>query len=563
MITLQDAIERAKLASDEDGMLSNYMYDQIVQQLGIDDKYAFTMALVDLGIHTKLGTHATYQAMSRILAQDYEEEKDEDEEEDELSIEDEFVKAAQAFRRQTPSGLWVPDSYYDEDEEPKKVEKPQEPSDYSSEPEENSYFDTEEDYEQFMESSPFYSDEPSEPGVEEPPALETKPEAPQIDPEPEFVEVSTEGLVESLERAGILINESGDISLYKQNLPGLYTDRVFKPQPLDKSINRLNNEADSIDREQDRISSLQDILTVVGKDFEALDQGGKLKDYVDKFGENGKKLEQFKYSEKSPSPEISSIAQGLSTLKEYLQPSTKSVKKAKNDILKLRKLLGGLETQLGQYYQTQYEKYDAKLEAIDALEKVRELKESSPEQYEQIVKEIGGITAARFVEAQMRNYWDREPDHDYGSDHEESPPTYASLELDIGKGYLVDFFEKKQPGQGEQLLEAYLGQGGFKHDSEESEDLRNDLEGEFEIGEIEGYEEEYTGVFFNIVEGFAFTGALGLWYYDRSDPSTGYPGGWIIDGSEKLTQGEVKSVQALVEEDLQTFMDLHMKGEFQ
>ena len=148
MITLQDAIERARLGADDDGLLGSYLYDQIVQQLAQEDKYAFTMALVDLGIHTKLGTHQTYQAMRKILADDYDpRDLDKEDEEEDDDLVDSFVKAAQAFRRQTPSGLWVPDSYEVGDEipqpreEPAKPVKPEEPA-----PEESYYGEGDQGY---------------------------------------------------------------------------------------------------------------------------------------------------------------------------------------------------------------------------------------------------------------------------------------------------------------------------------------------------------------------------------------------------------------------------------
>jgi hypothetical protein len=67
MITLQDAIERAKLAADESGILSSYMYDELLHQLGVDEQYAFTMALVDLGIQTKMGSDEGMKAMSKVI----------------------------------------------------------------------------------------------------------------------------------------------------------------------------------------------------------------------------------------------------------------------------------------------------------------------------------------------------------------------------------------------------------------------------------------------------------------------------------------------------------------
>lgn len=70
MIELQDAIERAKLAADEDGILSAYTYDQIVHELNDGDKHAFTMALVDLGINTRRGSVESLAAIAKVLYND-------------------------------------------------------------------------------------------------------------------------------------------------------------------------------------------------------------------------------------------------------------------------------------------------------------------------------------------------------------------------------------------------------------------------------------------------------------------------------------------------------------
>lgn len=67
MINLQDAIERAKLASDNDGLLSSYTYEQIVQELEEADRHAFTMALVDLGINTRRGSKSNFEHISKVI----------------------------------------------------------------------------------------------------------------------------------------------------------------------------------------------------------------------------------------------------------------------------------------------------------------------------------------------------------------------------------------------------------------------------------------------------------------------------------------------------------------
>lgn len=53
MITLDDAVERAKLMSDSSGLLSQQSYKLLYDALDEKDRYAFNMALVDHGIIAK------------------------------------------------------------------------------------------------------------------------------------------------------------------------------------------------------------------------------------------------------------------------------------------------------------------------------------------------------------------------------------------------------------------------------------------------------------------------------------------------------------------------------
>lgn len=529
MINLQDAIERARLGADEDGLLSNYLYDQITQQLAQEDKYAFTMALVDLGIHTKLGSNATYRAMVEILGKDYYDEEDEYEEELDpedaryASIVDQFVKAAQAFRRQTPSGLWVPDSYEPGDEDP--PEEPEPPPIKEPKPEPTTFSESQDEYQTFLESTPFTYFPGREPYSEEEVIKKAPKEGPsesESEPEvdPEFAEVSTDELVETLEGSGVLLDSDGNVTLYNQNIPGLYTEKIksWKSQPLDTAINRLNMEADSVDREQERISSLQDVITSVNQDFEAIEQGGKLKDYVPRFQENLDKLQKFKYSDKSTNPEIASIAQDLSLLRQYLEPSTQNVKKVKQDILKLRPVLSKLKTKLDEYYQTQYERYDDKLAVIDALEKVQNLREKSPEQFQQVVDEIGGITASRFIRAFMERY---------SFEYEESSSPYDALEVDVGDAYLKSIL-------GDDAYRKFEEIGGFE--AEEFEDLKSQLKSALDI-EYNENSDDY-GVKFDIIPG------------DKVEAYRGVGSG----DYDELTSQEIQMIKDKIQEDLQIFI---------
>jgi hypothetical protein len=74
MITMEDAIERARLAADDDNLLSQEMYNRLCSQLNDAEKYAFTIGLVDLGIQTKLGTKESRKIVAKVLGKGYTEE---------------------------------------------------------------------------------------------------------------------------------------------------------------------------------------------------------------------------------------------------------------------------------------------------------------------------------------------------------------------------------------------------------------------------------------------------------------------------------------------------------
>lgn len=74
MITMEDAIERARLAADDDNLLSQETYNRLCAQLTDAEKYAFTIGLVDLGIQTKLGTKESKKIVAKVLGNGYTED---------------------------------------------------------------------------------------------------------------------------------------------------------------------------------------------------------------------------------------------------------------------------------------------------------------------------------------------------------------------------------------------------------------------------------------------------------------------------------------------------------
>ena len=347
MITLQDAIERVKLAADEDGILSSYTYDQIIDQLPDEERYSFTMALVDYGIRTKVGKKSHFLEMRKILADDFYDDDEEDEFSD--GEEDEWDKAAQRFV-QRPEGLWVPSDMEDSEEE---LEEPSEAAEFA-------------------------------PSHEEGVGGLVDEEVPQK-PSMEFTQKSPNWAVEVLEGAGIYVDAQGNVSLYQNNVPGIYTKQIpLPPMPLEKAIGRLEMEADNIDKEQTRIEQLQDTLASLGSGLKGLDQMSD--ELRGKLQEGAQGLEEFKYSDQSTDENIRGIAQGLSRMRQYFEQDISEVETYENDISELQK-------RLDSYFQTQYDKYDEKLESIAALEYLWDLKSTDPVEFEDTVKGIGGISS--------------------------------------------------------------------------------------------------------------------------------------------------------------------------
>ena len=104
MIELQDAIERAKLAADTGNMLASYTYDQISKQLDPKDLHAFTMSLLDLGIHAKYGSMDDESHMAHVLAMGNEVDEDTASNNRRMSIVEEFVQAAQGGKLDDTTG---------------------------------------------------------------------------------------------------------------------------------------------------------------------------------------------------------------------------------------------------------------------------------------------------------------------------------------------------------------------------------------------------------------------------------------------------------------------------
>ena len=468
MIELQDAIERAKLAADDSGYINSYTYDQLIDQLQTEDQYAFTMALVDLGIHTKLASKA-YSEISDVIYEDCEDEFDR-----KVDIVEEFVKSAQQYV-QSPGGLWVPDTYQDQQDQ--QEEQTQDP-----------------EYESFLEETPF-----------------VYPDQSQIQQtvEPEFVpsETDTTQLINILEQSGMSIDQNGNVTLYQQNVPGLYTEKIpLKPMPIEKAIDRVNSEANSIDKEQSRIESLQDILSSLNTDFQEIEMTSQ--DLLEKFDESFNNLEQFRYSERSTDENIRSIAEGLSSVRQYLEQVAPTLDDFRSGLGQHAGTIADLQGRLDTYFQMQYEMYDQKLDLINALSELKNLKDNNPQEFQNVIQGVGGVSASMFIQA-------------FEEAHQ---PEYGSLEVEVGFYWLKDLFESVEPGRGDYHAERFIAEGGFNTD----DDLKDSLAEHYDLDVPEDFYNDID-VNFNYVSGSDVEAEKGMWYYEDPDPDVGIRGGWVIE----------------------------------
>lgn len=90
MISLSDAVERARTMAGDDGLLNQESYDVLVEKLDETDRYAFTMALLDNGILTRTGMLDKPEGKS-LEALIYGQEQAEDKEP--VSVKDRMVEA--------------------------------------------------------------------------------------------------------------------------------------------------------------------------------------------------------------------------------------------------------------------------------------------------------------------------------------------------------------------------------------------------------------------------------------------------------------------------------------
>lgn len=342
-ITLQDALERAKLAADPDGILSSALYNQLQDALLEKDRHPFTLSLVDLGIQTRYASKAVSDHMRRVIYDDPEEVTDKTVE----AFKSAVKKKAEPYR-QSPGGLWVPESY-----SPRATPR--------QAPIEDSFKDwqvPDQDYEDI--SQDVY-------GVQD--------------------------SIDTLEENGIKIDQNGMVTFYKANIPGLYSNQIpMKPVPMEQALSIFQQNAKVFDTETGRVKTLQDILSSLNSEFNGLESS--MEEVLSEFDSVLTSLEKFKYSEKSPNPQIQTIAEGLTTIRNYISESGPDVDSLRFGIDQHSDVIKDLQNNLDYYYQSQYDMSGQKSGLAEAMKALIELKNSDPEEFKNMIAGMGGISAS-------------------------------------------------------------------------------------------------------------------------------------------------------------------------
>ena len=331
MIDLVDALQRAELMSDDSLLLSEQSYELLVDKLEAEDLYPFTLGLVERGIIVKHATATT-----------------------DASVEDKLVKAAQY--KQSPGGIWMPDSMEDEeydvqDEDLEEVEN--------------------DDYESYLESSPFVF--PNDQQATQP-----------------YTGEDIESLRETLENAGLRITPEGTVEMFSANIPGIYTDKLPQgPLPLDIAVKYFDQLLDSSDVEQNKLSGLLDLVT-------------RLSNQTSEIEASIEELDNYNYSAASRSESSQAIAAGLQEVRGLL---------AEGNWTAAQRVLSDLQGTVDAYTGERDSAYDEKLSVVDALDRLADLQEADPQGYAQAIEGLGGMPlAAKRAQSELLEFGEQAGD---------------------------------------------------------------------------------------------------------------------------------------------------------
>ncbi len=290
-ISLDDAVERAKLMCDTSGLLAQESYNLLLNALDEEDRYGFTMALVDHGIISKQGST---DKVRELLGKPKTSINITHELTSETYLNNKFANIARKLTGQ-----------YEIDEQGNPITS----------------------YGGSTESPPFQSSEP---------------QASPVDQD------AVNNLRSTLENFGISIDYQGNVSFYKSSVPGMYTDRLPQSMPLesalayyrqvsaiaqkeaDKSTRILDNLAKLSAQENDISTILEDLKSVkfsqqsksdfivgISKNLESLvttlssDANAKMVEYIEQLEDN---FEQYKFDQEAKRDQYDIVADVLDEL---------------------------------------------------------------------------------------------------------------------------------------------------------------------------------------------------------------------------------------------------------
>ena len=305
-LSLQEAIERAELMATQNGELKQDSYNLLLHQLDDVDAYPFTIALVERGLSVRTGSKE--QDKFREIVYGTENERGVELDKAEEKVAEAARKFAQQYR-QTPGGLYMPETYFEEPEQ-----------------EDDTVDLGEDDTFELVDSDIQFIGEPED---------------------------VTE-LQEKLETLGISIDQDGNAIFYKSNIPGLYKDQTKdKPISLDSAWNKYNTYIQGIDMDQSKVNGLLETLSGINV---AIDR-----------------LEKFKTSPLTKTYDPNSKNSDVAQIGDYLLEVQSSIVEGDFEGAKdqIRSVQGLLEQRTDTKRQD-YEKYVEALEVLDELIDMRD-----------------------------------------------------------------------------------------------------------------------------------------------------------------------------------------------
>lgn len=197
-ITLDDAVERAKLMADDNGLISQYSYNQLYAMLHETDRYPFTMALVDNGIITKTSKFLVNRVRKVIGKFD-----------PAIEILEEITDISYVDSKVSEAARRFMTAQYDVDE----------------------------------------SGQVSYGG-----------QVPETTQEQDINQEEVNSLRSVLEGAGVHVAEDGSVSFYKSSVPGVYTNKLPQSMPLSTAVGYYAQIANTATNEAARSGNLLDKL---------------------------------------------------------------------------------------------------------------------------------------------------------------------------------------------------------------------------------------------------------------------------------------------------------------